>query len=79
MVFTKLFWFAWRVALPLAHPSFHTGGAFVFWPLFLVSEFMTGYFLAFNFQVRMCVRLSLSLCVKGGWYVCVFLCLSLCV
>ena len=23
-----------------------------FWPLFFISEFMTGYFLAFNFQVR---------------------------
>lgn len=51
MVFTKLFWAGWRIALPLCHPAFHTTHA-AFWPLFLLSEFMTGYFLAFNFQVR---------------------------
>jgi len=50
MIFTKLFWFGWRVVFPLMSASFRTSMA-TFWPLFFVSEFMTGYFLAFNFQV----------------------------
>ncbi|EKU21754.1 delta 5 fatty acid desaturase [Nannochloropsis gaditana CCMP526] len=50
MIFTKMFWAGWRIAFPLLSPSFHTGWA-AFSALFLVSEFMTGYFLAFNFQV----------------------------
>lgn len=50
LVFTKLFWAAWRIVLPLMHPAFHTSlGSFC--ALFMISEFVTGYFLAFNFQV----------------------------
>ena len=29
MVFTKLFWAAWRILLPLCHPAFHTSHAVV--------------------------------------------------
>lgn len=51
LVFTKVFWFSWRILLPLLHPAFDV--SFMrFWAFFFISEFMTGYFLAFNFQVR---------------------------
>jgi hypothetical protein len=50
LIFTKLFWATWRLALPLLHPAFHISQA-RFWGLFMISEFVTGYFLAFNFQV----------------------------
>ncbi|CAM9556494.1 unnamed protein product [Ascophyllum nodosum] len=47
---SKAFWAAWRIVLPLA---FFEGvsGPWTFIALLLVSEWMTGYYLAFNFQV----------------------------
>lgn len=45
---TKAFWVAWRIAVPLYVWGVPSGS---FWALFFVSEFTTGYFLAFNFQV----------------------------
>lgn len=69
-VFTKLFWFSWRILLPLCHPAFHTSWA-VFWPLFFVSEFMTGYFLAFNFQVCTCLSVCLVILPSVCLPVCV--------
>lgn len=45
---SKTFWFLWRIVLPLAIWRVS------FWPFvcyFLLSEFTTGYYLAFNFQV----------------------------
>ncbi|CAN0463392.1 unnamed protein product [Ectocarpus sp. 12 AP-2014] len=47
---SKVFWALWRICLPLA---FFEGvnTPLMFTALFLVSEWMTGYYLAFNFQV----------------------------
>jgi fatty acid desaturase len=48
VVFTKLVWASWRLYLPLAVlriPQAH------FWTLFWVSEIMTGFWLAWNFEV----------------------------
>lgn len=46
---SKLFWFTWRVLMPLAAVGVVRGALFV--ALFFVAEFTTGYWLAFNFQV----------------------------
>eukprot|EP00611_Tribonema_gayanum_P013836 TRINITY_DN25059_c0_g1_i1.p1 TRINITY_DN25059_c0_g1~~TRINITY_DN25059_c0_g1_i1.p1 ORF type:complete len:507 (-),score=108.53 TRINITY_DN25059_c0_g1_i1:413-1861(-) len=48
MWLSKIVWALWRVVLPLKCFDISQGQ---FWALFLVSEWMTGYFLAFNFQV----------------------------
>jgi len=45
---SKVTWFTWRVLVPLfVFKVSHS----MFWPTFFIAEFMTGYFLAFNFQV----------------------------
>lgn len=48
---SKLFWALWRIVAPFV---FFEGvdSPLMFTALFLVSEWMTGYYLAFNFQVR---------------------------
>lgn len=48
LLVTKVQWICWRVLLPL-YVWGMPGGQF--WALFLASELVTGYFLAFNFQV----------------------------
>ena len=45
----KVFWLTWRVILPLAVFGVPAGQ---FLALFLVAELASGYWLAFNFQVR---------------------------
>ena len=45
---TKLFWFTWRILVPL---YVWNVPALQFVALFFIAEFMTGYYLAFNFQV----------------------------
>ncbi|CAM9289432.1 unnamed protein product [Chrysoparadoxa australica] len=45
---SKLIWASWRLALPLMYFPI---GAKEFWVLFFIAEWMTGYYLAFNFQV----------------------------
>lgn len=49
---SKIFWALWRIVMPL---KFFEGvdSPLMFTALFLVSEWMTGYYLAFNFQVRL--------------------------
>lgn len=77
---SKAFWATWRIAVPF---MFFEGvnRPLTFLALFLVTEWMTGYYLAFNFQVhsegiavvcRFCVRAGV-LCVVAqarGLYVC---------
>ena len=41
-------WMLWRIALPLYYFDISVAE---FTALFLISEWMTGYYLAFNFQV----------------------------
>jgi hypothetical protein len=43
-------WMLWRIALPLYYFDISVAQ---FTALFLISEWMTGYYLAFNFQVRL--------------------------
>lgn len=45
---TKSVWVGWRILLPL---FYFKVDALSFWVTFFVAEFMTGYYLAFNFQV----------------------------
>jgi len=45
---SKTLWVGWRILLPLFY--FNIPAA-QFWCTFFIAEFMTGYFLAFNFQV----------------------------
>lgn len=48
ILLTKVFWATWRILIPL----FYLGvPASTFWPLFAITEAVTGYWLAFNFQV----------------------------
>jgi fatty acid desaturase len=47
-VCSKSFWAFWRIVLPLYYFGVPHS---IFWSTFFVAEFMTGYFLAFNFQV----------------------------
>ena len=47
---SKIFWALWRIVLPLKFFE-GVGSPLLFTALFLVSEWMTGYYLAFNFQV----------------------------
>ncbi len=44
----KAFWITWRVLVPLF--VFHVPAS-QFFPLFIVAELASGYWLAFNFQV----------------------------
>ena len=44
----KLFWAAWRIALPLL---VWRVPAATFWPLFALTEAATGFYLAYNFEV----------------------------
>jgi len=46
MLLTKVVWASFRLYLPLA--VWHTA---YFWPLFCLTEYVTGLYLAFNFQV----------------------------
>lgn len=46
ILLVKLTFVAWRIVLPLMFMD-----ASAFWTLFIVAELMTGYWLAFNFQV----------------------------
>ncbi|CAM9286217.1 unnamed protein product [Phaeothamnion confervicola] len=48
LFFAKAVWAAWRIGVPLA--VFGVPPA-QFWALFVLSEWITGYYLAFNFQV----------------------------
>ncbi|CAM9114501.1 unnamed protein product [Discosporangium mesarthrocarpum] len=50
MWFSKAFWAAWRFGIPLMYFE-GLGGAKTMILLALLSEWMTGYYLAFNFQV----------------------------
>lgn len=45
---SKSFWAFWRIVVPL---YFFGVASSTFWITFFIAEFMTGYFLAFNFQV----------------------------
>jgi hypothetical protein len=45
----KLVWVIWRILVPL---FVFNVPASQFWPMFLVAELASGYWLAFNFQVR---------------------------
>lgn len=53
----KLFWAFWRFVVPY---KFFEGvsSPLVFLALFIVSEFTTGYYLAFNFQVMLAFELD---------------------
>ncbi len=42
-------WVIWRILVPL---FVFNVPASQFWPMFLVAELASGYWLAFNFQVR---------------------------
>lgn len=44
----KVFWATWRIVIPLVFLEVPHAQ---FWPLFLVTEVVTGYWLSFNFQV----------------------------
>jgi len=46
--FTKCFWVVWRLLVPL---MWFQCDAWSFWSTFLIAELVTGYYLAFNFQV----------------------------
>lgn len=48
---SKVFWACWRIGVPFTLFE-GVDRPLVFAALFLVSEWMTGYYLAFNFQVR---------------------------
>lgn len=48
VVFTKLVWASWRIYLPLYVLNVPSAA---FWACFWVSEVMTGYWLAWNFEV----------------------------
>lgn len=48
LFFTKAFWFSWRVLLPALVWKVPLGELAA---LFFITEFVTGYYLAFNFQV----------------------------
>lgn len=47
-IVSKSFWFIWRIVVPLFVFKI---GVVEFLTLFVISEFITGYYLAFNFQV----------------------------
>lgn len=77
----KVFWALWRICLPLAlFEGVNT--PLMFTALFLVSEWMTGYYLAFNFQVCVVVVLvvvvvtSISISISILYFYCYY-CLSL--
>lgn len=58
---SKIFWALWRIVVPLKFFE-GVGSPLVFAALFLVSEWMTGYYLAFNFQVRVGFFLTRAPC-----------------
>ena len=45
----KLVWTAWRIGVPLLVLGVPLS---TYWGLFLIAELASGYWLAFNFQVR---------------------------
>lgn len=47
-VASKCFWATWRIVVPL---YVFKVDSLTFWTTFFIAEFMTGYYLAFNFQV----------------------------
>jgi len=52
MIITKIFWATYRIILPLTLTNiFKYESLAMYLTFFFVAEFMTGYFLAFNFQV----------------------------
>lgn len=48
LFFTKIFWVTWRLLLPIAVWQLPVSEVLA---CFFITEFMTGYYLAFNFQV----------------------------
>jgi hypothetical protein len=51
LVLSKAFWALWRIGIPFYVWGNPTGSLAAFWTLFFLGEFITGYYLAFNFQV----------------------------
>ena len=47
-IMTKLMWLVWRVGIPMYYCNMPAGQ---FWTLFAISEYVTGAYLTFNFQV----------------------------
>lgn len=47
---TKMFWTTYRIIVPLYFLGMNQAD---FWRFFFLVEFITGYYLAFNFQVRL--------------------------